>query len=101
MQHKCRMTVIDKKLYPELQRQYCADPESGACSCYNVGDEYVFERYGARDDFWHMGAGTLVKGAPGAAGSEGYAARSRGLGRSFAVHIHSAPGRQHHARLDE
>lgn len=71
MQHKCRMTVIDKKLYPELQRQYCADPESGACPCYNVGDEYVFERYGARDDFWHMGAGTLVKGAPGAAGSEG------------------------------
>ncbi len=71
MQHKCRMTVIDKKLYPELQRQYCADPESGACPCYNVGDEYVFERYGARDDFWHMGACTLVKGAPGAAGSEG------------------------------
>lgn len=25
------MTVIDKKLYPELQKQFCADPEAGAC----------------------------------------------------------------------
>ena len=37
MQHKCRVTVLDKKLYPELQKLYCADPESGACPCYNVG----------------------------------------------------------------
>ncbi len=51
--------------------EYCADPESGACPCYNVGDEYVFERYAGRDDFWHMGAGTLVKGKAGAAGSDG------------------------------
>ena len=71
MQHKCRMTVLDKKLYPELQSRYCADPEAGACPCYSVGDEYVFERYGSRDDFWHMGAGTLVKGETGAAGSKG------------------------------
>lgn len=74
MQHKCRMTVIDKKLYPELQAQYCADPAPGACPCYRVGDEYVFERYGEADDFWHMGAGTLVKaGGPeeGISGSAG------------------------------
>ena len=31
MQHKCKMTVLDKKLYPELQAQYCADPEAGPC----------------------------------------------------------------------
>ena len=60
MQHKCKMTVIDKKLYPELQAQYCADPNSGACPIYNVGDEYVFERYGKADDFWHIGLGTLT-----------------------------------------
>ena len=30
MQHKVKVTVIDKKLYPELQAQYCADPQSGA-----------------------------------------------------------------------
>ena len=63
MQHKCKVTVLDKKVYPELQSRYCADPGSGACPCYNAGDEYVFERYGSRDDFWHMGAGTLVKGS--------------------------------------
>ena len=36
MKHKVRLTVIDKKLYPELQQQYCADPNSGACPCYNA-----------------------------------------------------------------
>ena len=60
MQHKCKVTVIDKKLYPELQAQYCADPNSGVCSCYNVGDEFIFERYGNADDFWHIGIGTLI-----------------------------------------
>ena len=37
MSHKVKVTVIDKKLYPELQEQYCMDPKSGACPCYNVG----------------------------------------------------------------
>ena len=59
MQHKVKMTVIDKKLYPELQAQYCADPNAGACPCYQVGDEFVFERYQTADDFWHMGVNTL------------------------------------------
>ena len=59
MQHKVKLTVIDKKLYPELQKQYCADPNVGACPCYNVGDEFVFERYGTADDFWHVGLHTL------------------------------------------
>ena len=44
MKHKVKVTVIDKKLYPELQQQYCADPNSGMCPCYNVGDEFIFER---------------------------------------------------------
>ena len=65
MQHKCKVTVIDKKLYPELQAQYCANPNSGACPIYNVGDEYIFERYGKADDFWHIGLGTLTKAGGG------------------------------------
>ena len=73
MRHKCKMTVLDKKLYPELQAQYCADPDSGPCPCYRVGDEYVFERYGAADSFWHMGAGTLVNAAGPAEGIAGSA----------------------------
>ena len=61
MNYKVKVTVIDKKLYPNLQQQYCSDPNSGACPCYNVGDTFLFERGGDRDDFWHMGLGTLVE----------------------------------------
>ena len=55
-----KLTVIDKKVYPELQRQYCADPQAGACPCYHVEDTFIFERSEKRDDFWHMGLNTLV-----------------------------------------
>lgn len=61
MKHKVKVTVLDKKLYPELQEKYCMDPHAGACPCYNVGDEFVFCRDDERDDFWHMGINTLVK----------------------------------------
>lgn len=75
MQHKVKLTVIDKKLYPELQEKYCADPDSGMCPCYNVGDEFIFERYGTADDFWHMGLNTLkqtVKTTEGIAGGKAF-----------------------------
>lgn len=36
MEYRCKVTVIDKKLFPELQAQYCAVPDSGKCPCYNV-----------------------------------------------------------------
>lgn len=58
MQHKCKVTVIGKKCFHDLQEKYLADPESGECPFYNVGDEFVFERYGDRDDFWREGNGT-------------------------------------------
>lgn len=61
MQYKVKVTVLDKKLFPELQEQYCANPKSGKCSCYNVGDEFMFYRNDERDDYWHMGAETLIK----------------------------------------
>ena len=61
MKFKVKLTVIDKKCYPELQMLYCADPNSGPCPCYNVGDEFIFYRDDERDDFWHMGLNTLVK----------------------------------------
>ncbi len=61
MKHKVVVTVLDKKVFPELQRQYCADPDAGPCPCYNVGDTFVFERGNGRDDYWHMGLNTLTK----------------------------------------
>lgn len=65
MQHKVKVTVIDKKLYPELQAQFCTDADAGACPCYQVGDEFIFERYGSADDFWHMGLDTLKQSVNG------------------------------------
>ncbi|ERT62516.1 TIGR04076 family protein [Megasphaera vaginalis (ex Srinivasan et al. 2021)] len=59
MQYKVKVTVIDKKLYPNLQEAYCADPDAGVCPCYNVGDVFLFERYGTQDDFWRMGIRSL------------------------------------------
>jgi uncharacterized repeat protein (TIGR04076 family) len=61
MEHRVKVTVLDKKLFPELQAQYCAVPDSGKCPCYNVGDEFMFYRNDERDDYWHMGAGTLIQ----------------------------------------
>lgn len=60
MKHTVKLTVIDKKCYPELQQQYCADPQAGPCPCYNVGDTFIFHRDSERDDFWHLGLNTLV-----------------------------------------
>lgn len=58
MQHKCKVTVIDKKCFADFQSQYLADPQSGPCPFYQVGDEFLFERYGDEDTFWREGNGT-------------------------------------------
>ena len=34
--HRDKVTVLDKKLYPELQEKHFKDPNAGACACYNV-----------------------------------------------------------------
>ena len=50
MKHQVKMTVIDKKLFPELQERYCADKQAGACPCYNVGDVGTLTRTDADPD---------------------------------------------------
>ena len=57
MQYKCKVTVIDKKIFGDLQEKYLADPNSGVCPFYEVGSEYFFERYGDEDTFWTQGNG--------------------------------------------
>ncbi|MBQ6297874.1 MAG: TIGR04076 family protein [Selenomonadaceae bacterium] len=57
MQYKCKLTVIDKKVFDDLQEKYLEDPKSGACPFYEVGAEYIFERYGDEDTFWTQGKG--------------------------------------------
>lgn len=58
MQYKCKVTVIDKKCFTEYQKEYLSDPQAGACPFYQVGDEFIFERYGGEDTFWLTGNGT-------------------------------------------
>ena len=55
MRHQCKVTVLDKKCFPDLQERYLADPASGPCSCFEVGQEFLFSREDGRDDFWHFG----------------------------------------------
>lgn len=52
MQYKCKVEVIDKKLFTDYQEQYLKDPKSGVCPFYEIGDTTVFERYGGEDTFW-------------------------------------------------
>lgn len=85
MQHKCKVTVIDKKCFNDYQGKYLADPKSGPCPFYNVGDEFIFERYGGDDTFWRTGNGTQVR---------------RSVGLHQPLYLHCASGRQHYARLD-
>ena len=60
MKHKVKVTVLDKKVYPDLQKQYCADPESGPCPFYHVGDTFLFESNEEKSDFARMGLNTLI-----------------------------------------
>lgn len=48
MQHKCKVTVIRKELFEDLQKEHLADPKSGVCPFYELGQEFTFERYGGK-----------------------------------------------------
>ena len=58
MQYKCKITVIDKKVFPDLQEKFLADKKSGECPFYKIGDEFIFERYAGEDTFWQMRKGS-------------------------------------------
>jgi uncharacterized repeat protein (TIGR04076 family) len=52
--HKVKITVLRKECYEDLQERYLAHPKAGPCSLFEVGQEFILERDGERDDFWHM-----------------------------------------------
>ena len=52
MQYECKITVLDTKVFPELQEQYLANPKSGKCPFFNVGDTFVLKRTAEQDDFY-------------------------------------------------
>jgi len=52
--HKVKITVLRKELFDDLQKEYLADPMSGPCPLFEVGQEFILERNEQRDDFWNM-----------------------------------------------
>jgi len=41
--HKCKITVLRRELYEDLQEQYLANPKSGRCEFYKDGQEWLLE----------------------------------------------------------
>ena len=54
MKHECKITVIDKKYFTDYQEKYLADPKSGPCPFFNVGDEFILKHTPQQDDFYHL-----------------------------------------------
>ena len=54
MQHECRITVLETKVFPELQEKYLADPKSGPCPCFKAGDTFLLKRTPQQDDFYRL-----------------------------------------------
>lgn len=54
MKHECKITVLETKVFPELQEKYLADPKSGPCPCFKAGETFTLKRTPERDDFYHM-----------------------------------------------
>ncbi len=52
LRHECKITVIDKKCFTDYQEQYLADPKSGSCPFFNVGDAFLLKRTPQQDDFY-------------------------------------------------
>lgn len=51
MQHECRITVLETKVFADYQEKYLADPKSGPCPCFKAGDTFTLKRTSERDDF--------------------------------------------------
>ena len=54
MNYECRITVLETKVFPELQKKYLADPKSGPCPCFKAGDTFLLRRTPEQDDFYHL-----------------------------------------------
>ena len=71
MRHECKITVIDKKCFADYQEKYLADPKSGPCPFFNVGDEFILKRTPQQDDFYHLMNGKFCGEAWDAVSNDG------------------------------
>lgn len=54
MQHECKITVLETKLFKDLQEKYLANSDSGVCPFFKVGDTFILKRNSEQDDFYHL-----------------------------------------------
>lgn len=43
MSYKCKVTVIRKECYEDLQEKYLANPKSGPCHFFKEGQEFIID----------------------------------------------------------
>ena len=53
--HKCKITVLRRECFKDLQEKYLADPKSGPCPYFRDGQEIVVDS----DNFFRMLNGTF------------------------------------------
>ena len=55
MKHKCKITILKRECYKDLQAKYLADPQSGPCPYFHEGQEIMVDS----DNFFRMLNGTF------------------------------------------
>ena len=55
MKHKCKITILKRECYRDLQAEYLADPKSGPCPYFHEGQEIIVDS----DNFFRMLNGTF------------------------------------------
>ncbi|MFX1511460.1 MAG: TIGR04076 family protein [Promethearchaeota archaeon] len=40
---KCKITVLKRTFHPEFAEEYCKDPQTGICTAFVEGDEFITE----------------------------------------------------------
>lgn len=50
MKHKCKITVLRRELFTDLQAKYLSNPEAGKCPYFEDGQEFLLDR----PDFFRM-----------------------------------------------
>lgn len=43
VKHKCKITVLRRELYEDLQQEYLANPKSGRCPYFKEGQEWLVD----------------------------------------------------------
>ncbi|MDR0232410.1 MAG: TIGR04076 family protein [Dysgonamonadaceae bacterium] len=48
--HKCKITVLRRELYEDLQAEYLAYPKAGKCDLFEEGQEWIVDE----ENYWKM-----------------------------------------------